>query len=272
MGRRLNDPEVADTYNAALDHEAAGEIELAVAAYERLLELDPEDHGGARVRLAGLRHGEAPERAADAYVETLFDQCAEQFEDVLVDALQYRVPALMRERLDALKLGPFARMLDLGCGTGLAAEAMADRTREIIGLDISSRMIDLCEDKDIYDGLYVAEIGEFLVDNDEERFDFVSACDVLPYLGDLTPFFSGVAANMVAGGIFAFSSETLPGADLDGAPYMVASHHRFVHSAGYVRKQLAAAGFDVLEFGDINVRMQAGEPTPGFLVLARLSA
>ena len=42
-------------------------------------------------------------------------------------------------------------------------------------------MIDIAEDKDVYDGLYVGEIVAFLEDNDEGPFDFVLAADVLPY-------------------------------------------------------------------------------------------
>lgn len=269
MGRRLNDPEVADAYNKALDLEKDGDIEGAVAAYAALLLLDPADHGGARVRLAALKRGEAPAKAPEAYVEVLFDQNADWFEEVLVDQLGYGVPGLMRQQLDRLGLGPFARMLDLGCGTGLAAEAMRDVCGEIVGIDISSRMIDVCEDKDIFDGLYCGEVEDFLADNDEEPFDLISACDVLPYLGDLSPLFSGAAANMKQGGLFCFSSETLvDGAD-HGPGYAISPHHRYVHTEAYIRGQLDQSGFSILDMAEINVRMEDGQPSPGHLVTAR---
>lgn len=266
MPRAIDKPEIADAYNKALDLEAAGDIDGAVAAYREYLKLDPKDHGGAAVRLAALARGETPAKAPDLYVEVLFDQHAVAFEDILVRQLGYKVPTLVRQRLDALKLGPFKRMLDLGCGTGLAAEAMRDRVDEIIGIDISSRMIDECEDKDVFEGLYCGEVEDFLADNDEEPFDLITACDVLPYLGDLDPLFQGAAANMAAGGILVFSSETLR----DGEGYKVAPHHRFLHAEAYVRARLDAAGFTVVEMTDINVRMQDNQPTPGHLVVAEL--
>ncbi len=43
---------------------------------------------------------------------------ADVFDNVLVDQLHYCVPLLVRQRIQALGLGPFKRVLDLGCGTG----------------------------------------------------------------------------------------------------------------------------------------------------------
>lgn len=270
MGRRLNDPEVADAYNKALDLEKDGDIEAAVAAFTELLELDPADHGGARVRLAALKRGAAPAKAPEAYVETLFDQNADWFEDVLVGSLGYDVPGLMRKQLDALGQGPFSRMLDLGCGTGLAAEAMRDVAEEIVGIDISSRMIDVCEDKDIYDGLYCGEVEDFLAENDEAPFDLISACDVLPYLGDLEPLFSGASANLLQGGVFCFSSETLAAGEDEGTGYVISPHHRYVHTEAYLRGQLGRFGFEIIALTEINVRMEDGQPSPGHLIVAQL--
>lgn len=266
MGRKLDEPAVADAYNKALELETSGDIDAAVAAYQHLLTLDVADHGGAAVRLAALGRGVAPGKAPEAYVETLFDQNAYRFEDVLVDALGYEVPRLMHQKFAALGLGPFRRMLDLGCGTGLAAEALRDRVEEIIGLDISSRMIDICEDKDVYEGLYCGEVEEFLADNDEMPFDVITACDVLPYIGDVGALFAGVAANLAAGGIFSCSSEQLMN---EAGTFQVSAGHRYVHAERYLRDQLADAGFTVLDMSEINVRMENDAPSPGHLIVAR---
>lgn len=200
MADILDDDALAETYERALKLEKAGDIEAAVAAYREVLALDPEDHGGVAVRLAALGQGKTPLRAPDAYVETLFDQHAMAFEEILVDQLGYAVPALVRQRLDALNLGPFARVLDLGCGTGLLAAALRDRAEEIIGIDLSEKMIDIAEENDLYEGLYVGEVEEFLADNEEASFDLIAATDVLPYLGALEPLFVGAATNLSRSG------------------------------------------------------------------------
>ena len=265
---KIDEEALAEAYNRALALEKAGDIDAAVKAYEEVLAIDPEDHGGASVRIAALGRGEAPPKAPDAYVETLFDQHAEAFEDILVEQLGYAVPGMVRQRLQALGLGPFKRMLDLGCGTGLTGGTLRDMVDDITGIDISENMVEIAHEKDLYETLYVAEAEDFLEDNDDEAFDLVTATDVLPYLGALEPLFFGAAENMVEGGLFVFSSETLPAAD--GRPYIVGPHQRYLHAEAYIRERLAATGFEIVEISEINVRMQDGEPSPGHLVIARL--
>ena len=265
---KIDEEALAEAYNRALALEKAGEIDAAVKAYEEVLAIDPEDHGGASVRIAALGRGEAPPKAPDAYVETLFDQHAEAFEDILVEQLGYAVPVMVRQRLQSLELGPFKRMLDLGCGTGLTGSTLRDMVEDITGIDISENMVELAHEKDLYETLYVAEVEDFLEDNDDEAFDLVTATDVLPYLGALEPLFFGAAENMVEGGLFVFSSETLPASD--GRPYIVGPHQRYLHAEAYIRERLAATGFEIVEISEINVRMQDGLPSPGHLVIARL--
>ncbi|MGV8936712.1 MAG: methyltransferase [Allorhizobium sp.] len=268
---KIDEDALAEAYNRALTLEKAGDIDGAVAAYQDVLAIDPEDHGGAAVRIASMGRGEAPPRAPDAYVETLFDQHAGSFEDILVEQLGYAVPVLVRQRLQTLDLGPFDRMLDLGCGTGLTGGALQDMATDITGIDLSENMIEIAHEKDLYDTLFVAEVEDFLDDNDEEPYDLITATDVLPYLGALEPLFFGAAENLVDGGLFIFSSETLPDDVLAGRSYMVGPHQRFAHAEAYVLERLAATGFEILEISDINVRMQDGNPTPGHLVVARLT-
>ncbi|MDA5635846.1 MULTISPECIES: class I SAM-dependent DNA methyltransferase [Rhizobium/Agrobacterium group] len=268
--QKIDEEALAEAYNRALTLEKAGDVEAAVKAYQEVLAIDPEDHGGAAVRIAAMGRGETPPKAPDAYVETLFDQHAEAFEDILVEQLGYAVPMMVRQRLQTLNLGPFKRLLDLGCGTGLTGEALRDMAEDITGIDISENMVEIAHEKDLYETLYVAEVEDFLEDNDDEPFDIITATDVLPYLGALEPMFFGAAENLNAGGLLIFSSETLDEKTLAGRPYMVGPHHRFAHAENYVRERLAATGFDILEVTDINVRMQDGNPTPGHLVIAKL--
>lgn len=265
---KIDEEALAEAYNRALALEKAGEIDAAVAAYQQVLAIDPDDHGGAAVRLAAMGRGETPPKAPDAYVETLVDQHADDFEDILVDQLGYAVPLQLRQTLDTQAPGPYSRLLDLGCGTGLTGVALRDIVADMTGVDISENMVAAAHDKDVYETLYVAEVEDFLEDNDDEAFDLVTATDVLPYLGALEPLFFGAAENMVAGGIFAFSSETLAETDSAG-PYKVGAHQRFLHKESYIRERLAATGFSVLSMDEINVRMQEGAPSPGHLVLAR---
>ncbi len=266
---KIDEDALAEAYNRALALEKSGDFDAAARAYAEVLALDPEDHGGAAVRLASMGRGDTPEKAPDAYVTTLFDQHADVFDNVLVDQLGYCVPLLVRQRLQALELGPFARVLDLGCGTGLAGGALRDMAEDITGVDLSENMVEIAHEKDLYETLYVGEAVDFLDDNDDEPFDLITATDVLPYLGALEPLFFGAADNLNAGGLFIFSSETLANDTFAGRPFMVGPHQRFAHAKAYVHERLDATGFDVIETGDITVRMEEGEPIDGHLVIAR---
>ena len=267
----IDEEALADAYNTALEDEKAGRLEAAAAGYRKVLEIDPEDRGGASVRLAAIGHGETPEKAPDAYVATLFDQHAEVFESILVDQLGYCVPLLLRALLDRLEIGPFDRVLDLGCGTGLAADALRDRAVEIVGVDLSESMLDIAYDKDVYDELYAGEAVAFLTEPpDEKPYDLIVATDVIPYLGHLEAFAEGAAACLIDGGYLSFSTETLPANYLAGAAFKVGHGQRFGHAEAYVHDTLAANGFVRIASEPISVRSQDGEPVPGHLVLVRL--
>jgi predicted TPR repeat methyltransferase len=267
--KKIDEKALATAYNDALALEKDGRREEAHQAYLKVLELDPDDHGGAAVRIASMGFGEAPPKAPDAYVETLFDQHAAAFESILVDQLEYCVPLLVRQRIQELGLGPFKKLLDLGCGTGLTGGALRDIVDEMVGLDISENMVEIAHEKDLYETLYVSEVVDYLEDNEDGPFDIMTATDVLPYLGFLEEMFFGAAENIAKDGYFLFSSETLPDEVLSGRDFMVGPHQRFAHAESYIGRVLGNAGFAMLEAKPITVRLENGEPIAGHLVVAR---
>ena len=260
---------LAEAYNAGLEAERAGRREAAVAAYRAALAIDPRDPGGVAIRLAVLGAGEAPAAAPPAYVATLFDQTAERFEDILVDGLGYGVPAMLPGLLDRAGAGRAARLLDLGCGTGLVAEHLADRADHLTGCDLSEEMVARAWDKALYDALYVAEAVAFLESGEEAPFDLIVAADVLPYLGDLDALLAGVAAGLSPGGVFAASTESLPQESVERRGWALGPRHRYAHAPGYVAGRLAAHGMAAIETAPITVREEDGAPVPGHLLLAR---
>jgi len=265
----LDEKALAKAYNRALKLEKAGDLDGAAKAYAEVLKIDPDDHGGAAVRLASIGRGEVPPKAPDAYVQTLFDQHAELFDTILVDQLGYDVPLQLRDML--LGRDPsahFARMLDLGCGTGLSADALHDMAAHKTGVDISENMVEIAYEKGDYDALFVGEIVRFLETTKGPAWDLVVATDVLPYMGELDAFFSGIGRHLTSGGTFAFSSETLSDETFNGRPFMVGPYQRFAHAAGYISQMLEKSGMECAECRDIVVRHEQGQPVPGHLMLA----
>jgi predicted TPR repeat methyltransferase len=271
MQNMENEP-LADAYNKALDLEKSGDFDAAAKAYKLVLELDPDDHGGASVRLASMGKGKSPTRAPLAYVATLFDQHAEVFDKVLVEDLGYDVPKMTFDLLTKQSLTQFERMLDLGCGTGLMGVALNDFSEQMIGLDLSENMVEIAYDRDIYDALYVADVEDYLDDNDEDKWDLITAGDMFPYLGDIDNLMKGMADNLIKGGHVVFSTETLPDDAFGEEGFVVGQHQRFAHTFEYINLMLTKHDFKLCISEDITVRYEQGKPIFGHLILAQKQA
>lgn len=254
---------LGELYAAAREAEDRGDTTAAIAGFNACLALDPDDHCGVTMRLAALGEG-LPERAPPAYVATLFDQHAEAFDDILVRRLGYDVPALARALAEPL-ITPPARLLDLGCGTGLVGAAFADVSDDITGVDLAETMLAMADERGVYGDLYIAEVIEFLATWDEAPFDVIVAADVLPYLGDLAPFAAAVTKALLPGGLLIASTESRP----EG--WGVTQTQRFSHSLQYLRSTFAQAGFSITAQQPITVRHEEGVPVGGDLVALRLA-
>jgi SAM-dependent methyltransferase len=130
----------------------------------------------------------------------LFDQYAPSFEAALVDDLGYRGPALLLAAVAIARAAAdrpltFSRAIDLGCGTGLAARAFASIVDEIIGIDLSPRMIERARATGLYAEVDVAEIVEGLGGRPDGCADLILAADVMVYVHDMTPLLREVARD-----------------------------------------------------------------------------
>jgi len=244
--------------------EALGRYQDACAAYRACLAAADEDTLGATARLALIGGALVPDRLPEAYVRTLFDQYAPRFDQALVERLDYRAPFQLREAVDAASPGPdgFARVLDLGCGTGLAGEAFRARAGWLVGIDLSPGMIAEARRKGVYDDLTEGDATAATVAG--SGFDLVVAADVLVYLGALEAPFASVHAALTPGGLFAFSAErgTAPG-------FALARTCRYAHHPDYLRAAATAAGFEVLTLADAVCRREAGEDVASLVVILR---
>ncbi len=238
----------------------------AVAAFTEAARLGPADRLGASLALAALSAGPAPEAAPAAYVERLFDDYAERFDAHLTGALHYRGPALLRAVTNACVPPParFARVMDLGCGTGLMGEAIRDRADWLGGVDLSAAMVAQAENKTLYDHLAVGDLHAVL--DGTHPFDLVLAADVLVYLGDLRPAFRAVRAALTRGGLFAFTVQRAP----DGVGVAVGADLRFSHSADHVREAAREAGFFVQRLEEASTRRDGGQNVLGLVAMLRM--
>ena len=246
---------------------AVGNGHGAAAAYGSALRLDPRDRLGCGPRLAALGHAPAPDSLPPAYVEALFDQYAGRFDTELVEQLGYNAPWRLRGMLDACLGGrQVSRALDLGCGTGLMGEACRHMASWLAGIDLSGEMVAVSASKQIYDTLETGDIV-CLLGAGEDRFELITAADVLVYFGDLAPLVEQVARRLCGGGLFAFSCEQGGG---DG--YGLGLGLRFAHSRAYIEAILNRHCLDIVAIEAGSCRKEGDSEVAAWFVVARLLA
>lgn len=197
----------------------------------------------------------APVRAPDDYLRNHFDEYAETFDHDLVQILDYHVP----EKLAALLKPGFTRVLDLGCGTGLAGPLLRPKSAHLTGVDISPRMLEKARLRGVYDALVESEIVAFLGAT-IDPYGLIFATDVLIYFGDLSPVMAAAAGALEAKGCFAFSIETTGNGD-----YTVLPSGRFAQSLTYIEK-VSQPYFRVVMSRPTTIRIEAHRPVKGALI------
>lgn len=244
-----------------------GHAEAAVIAFRAAAERDPEDVLGARLQLARLGGGEAA-TMSPAYVATLFDQYAPRFDRALREGLAYRGPEILVEAVgrasaEAERPFRFRRMVDLGCGTGLAAEAFAPHAEAIDGVDLSPRMVEIARAKGLYASLEAGDLTAFLDGRQAGAADLVVAADVFVYCADLGPILAAAARALEPEGLLAFTVETH-----DGAGVMLGAGLRYAHARTHVEALIAAQPYRLLVLEPASTRREGGQPVPGLVVVA----
>ncbi len=249
--------------------QAQGRRDAAIAAFQQVCALDPEDRLGAGlhlVRLGAIPAGDMPA----AYVRTLFDQYAARFDTALTEGLAYRGPQILAEAVAAAcaaehRAEKFADALDLGCGTGLAGAVFRPHAERLTGVDLSERMIAAARAKNIYDRLETGDLVTFLHAEARAgaRYSLIIAADVLAYFPWL-PSVLGPAAHVLApDGLIAFTVETHAGDDV-----VLGDKLRYAHGAAHVRAAVADAGLTLLSLAEASSRTEAGVAVPGLAVVA----
>ena len=81
-------------------YRTAGQLEEALAAYQKWVSLAPDDAKAIHMvdALKAKLDGDykAPERASDAYVASYFDQYAKSFDSHTASVLRYQVPLMLK--------------------------------------------------------------------------------------------------------------------------------------------------------------------------------
>ena len=240
--------------------EEQGKPREAVELYEQAIARGL-DGAGFNHHIAAIT-GRVTDRAPDNWVRATFDNFAPNFDSHL-DVLGYDVPRKLAALLQPRVTRPLD-ILDLGCGTGRCGAALVQRKRDLVGVDLSEKMVAQARLRGIYDELHVGEVHAWLRDVAAARFDLVIAADVFIYIGDLEAVFREAARALRARGWFVFSTE-----ECAETEYTLLPTGRYAQSQAYIRR-LAEPAFGVIIEEAAVIRMESGAPINGrFYVLQK---
>lgn len=203
------------------------------------------------------------------YIKNIFNNFATSFDSILSE-LGYSVPNSIASTLKIhLKPKLFKKhhILDLGCGTGLCAEALQPYfpNEEFYGVDISENMLQEAGKKNIYKELYQDDIVNFL-ENNTQTYQAIIAGDVLTYFGDLKPFIKHLIKATTINGYFCFSiSKNI----YNKQEYYLTPSGRFTHSLSYIMRLLKHCGFTALHTEELILRKEGPKDVPGYILLAK---
>lgn len=265
--RLLDDP--MDCFeNLAMVSRRLGEVDSERRYWQRAAKHGPTNPIVSHM-LAAVGLTPAPPQADNAYIVSLFDRFAPDF-DMVLAKLQYRVPDLCEDWMRD-QFGPprhRLRVLDAGCGTGLCGERLRPWSAELFGVDLSSGMLEHAARRGIYEKLERADLLEFLRSY-PGRFDVVVAGDVLCYFGDISAFVQYAMASLREGGQLGFSVE---GAredeivDHDNLGYIIQHHGRYAHTCRHIKHALRGVAS---RFKKIVLRLEFGQSVHGYWVSAK---
>lgn len=246
---------------------AAGKPAKAIADTTALLALAPGDSVYAYYN--ALAHGITPAHQPVELNRHLFDGMAEVYDQHMVRGLRYQLPKIVADKILARYPEKRLNVLDLGCGTGLLGVCLGRIDGFLIGVDISSKMVEQAARHNVYDRFHTVNLLEALEATPASIYEVITALDVFIYAGDLGEAIPNAHRILLPAGDLYFSCES---AAEDGPDLVLQPNGRYVHKRSHVLALCRQAGFESVEIEDMALRYEAGEPVQGFVVTARKAA
>lgn len=247
-----------------------GHLDKAVESYHQTVRLDPKNESAEHL-IAALT-AKTPERAPSQYIEKLFDGYANKFDTHLVQDLEYKIPSELVALLKQATELPDREwgVLDLGCGTGLVGLEISPHARQLVGVDLSNKMLARAHARNVYHRLVHSDLLPMMRGEEASSYDVVVAADVFVYLGMLDEIVAEAKRLLRVGGYFMFSVEALDALpsgiiDPEDKPeYKLNQSGRYAHSASYLKRLAFANGFSSLSMVSTPVRLEDGLPIPAW--------
>ena len=207
------------------------------------------------IHLNAAFNGETSE-ANQIYTQKLFDNFADNYELVLA-RIGYQLPRRFREITGPVE----GTIVDFGCGSGLIGVAYKTPFSNLIGVDLSEKMLALAEEKNCYERLAREDILSF---GKRElsiiRPKLITAADVCCYIEDLEPLFKICIPYPLIFSIEQASDE------VDKAKLL--PNGRYQHNPQYIA-QLLAKYYGTIEQHPTILRKENNEDVQGLIFYCR---
>lgn len=264
----LNPNSFATCYNIASVYQKIQNYPEAIKYYKQALALNPNDPSCTYI-LACLLSNQNMQKAPAEYIELLFDNYAADFEHELINNLDYKTPEILY-KLFTKNLPELNNLniLDLGCGTGLISNYFKTISKNLIGVDLSQKMLAIANAKNNYTNLIKSDIDSYLeinINNHYPKFNLIILADVLVYYGDLENLFVKIKENLEPQGHLLFSIELSEAADHLN-DYNLSTTGRYTHSLEYI-KQIIFNKFTLIDSKTTTLRTQNGHEVQGMVFL-----
>lgn len=236
----IEDADYVDAHNnLAIVYMAIKDRESALKHFCEVLRLQS-DNPSVQHTIDILKQKTDVAASPPEYIQTLFDSYADHYDSHLLSSLNYQVPQLLYNIVAPYLPSKSISILDLGAGTGLSGEIFKKHANQMVGVDLSEKMLAAASQKKIYTELRHEDILRYL-ENCHAQFDLVVAADVIVYFGDLTMLVKKVRNVLAPHGFFIFNTEINEKSD-----YSLTMTGRFTHKQSYIEKLAEENGLKLI--------------------------
>ena len=189
------------------------------------------------------------------FIQKFFNRFADTYELVLQN-VGYQLPRNFRSLAGDVK----GTIVDLGCGSGLIGEALKTPQNQIIGVDLSPKMLALAKSKNIYAALIESDITDYLQNKLPPETALIAAADVFCYLDNPERIIRLCTPHRLI-----FSIET----SAETPDFKLSETGRYKHNPLYINNILTKHGYTSIKQTPLTLRTENGKPVEGVVFTAQ---